>query len=94
MDSNEKTTCPLIHQCAFYQKSHAYMPPISRRLKAEYCMKSHRQCACWRIFNAIGPEWVPLDMLPYQHERAKEILNEVGEGHEAIVIHENVATGV
>jgi len=57
-------------------------------------MKASRQCACWRIFNSIGAEWVPLDMLPYQQERATQILNEVGEGHEDIVLHEHVTAGI
>jgi len=94
INEQAKPSCTLTRQCAFYQKSNSYMPPISRRLKAEFCLKTYRQCACWSIFNTVGSEWVPLDMLPYQHERAKQILNEVGEGHEPIVIHEHVATGV
>ena len=91
MEETTKPSCPLTHECAFYQKSNAYMPTISHRLKDEYCVKSYRECACWHLFNTIGAEWAPLDMLPYQHERAEQIMNEVGEGHEPIVAAIHVA---
>ena len=56
MNEQANPSCSLTRQCAFYQKSHSYMPPISGRLKAEYCMKTFRQCACWRIFNTSADD--------------------------------------
>lgn len=89
-----KPSCNLANECIFYQKSESNTSQLNQRLRAEYCMKNHTQCARWKVFKAIGAEWIPMSMLPYQHERTKEILNETGVGHEQIIHHEHVTAGV
>jgi glycyl-tRNA synthetase (class II) len=93
-DELTKPDCRLATECAFYQKSESDVSPLNKRLRIEYCMKSHTQCARWKIHHAIGFEWIPDNMLPYQHERTKQILNETGVGHERIVHHQHVTAGV
>lgn len=89
-----KPSCNLAKECVFYQKYENTIIPLNQRLLTEYCMKNHTQCARWKIYQTIGFEWIPMNMLPYQHERTKQILNETGAGHEKIIHHEHVTAGV
>lgn len=53
------------------------MPTISERLREEYCLEDFTHCACRRVHDTVGSEWVPLHMLPYQQEWAEQILDEL-----------------
>ncbi len=77
MTTEQLGTCPLSDRCAFYQRNKNFLPEISRQLKQEYCRLDHTRCARLRIHDRIGHEWVPLQMLPYHHEWAEDILTDV-----------------
>lgn len=70
-------TCSLSDRCAFYQRNKGFLPEISKQLKQEYCRFDHTRCARLLIHDRVGPEWVPLQMLPYHHEWAQDILTDV-----------------
>lgn len=77
MTTTEKpSTCPLSDRCAFYLRHKNALPAISRQLKEEYCRQSYDRCARRQIHDRCGNEWVPLQMLPYHHEWAEDILSD------------------
>ncbi|MCI0498292.1 MAG: hypothetical protein L0Y36_01235 [Planctomycetales bacterium] len=73
--------CPLANQCSFYQQSKSYMPAVSKPLRDEYCLADNSRCACRAILTQLGLEWVPLHMMPYQHEWAEQILTDIANSH-------------
>lgn len=76
-DIAEQNICPLANQCSFYQQSESYMPVVSKPLRNEFCFKDNSRCACRAILTRLGLEWVPLHMMPYQHEWAEQILTDI-----------------
>lgn len=77
MTSEQSCTCPLAGRCAFYRRHKNFRPEISDQLKNEYCRQDHARCARLRVHDHVGNEWVPLQMLPYHHEWAQDILTDV-----------------
>lgn len=77
METSAAQCCPLADGCSFFHRSKNYMPHISEQLKEEYCMKDNRHCACLRVHNKLGAEWVPLNMMPYHHGWAETIFEQL-----------------
>jgi len=75
--TERQSTCPLSDRCAFYQRHKNALPAISRQLKDEYCRQNPDRCARRRVHDRCGNDWVPLEMLPYHHEWAQDILTDV-----------------
>lgn len=77
MTPESSSTCPLADRCAFYQRHKNFRPEISSQLKEEYCRLDYSRCARLLVHDRVGHEWVPLQMLPYHHEWAQDILTDV-----------------
>jgi hypothetical protein len=43
-------------------------------VKEHYCHQHFDQCARYRVLKALGPDQVPKDLYPSQHERAELLL--------------------
>lgn len=53
------------------------MPAVSQPLRNEFCLTDNSRCACRQILSQLGIEWLPLHMMPYQHEWAQQILDDI-----------------
>jgi len=76
-EGGEGTECPNIKGCPFFKDVLPHMPDTADILKREYCLghgKHYTQCARFMVAKALGREFVPKDLFPNQHERAKQII--------------------
>ena len=67
--------CELIQECSFFNSPKTdNMPRLFERLKSIYCQGDCSKCARYDLFQALGGEVIPTEMLPNQHDWARQIL--------------------
>jgi len=54
------------------------IPPLSEKLKDQYCRGNFDSCARKWIWDTVDNESIPKMMLPHQHDWARQILSEKG----------------
>ena len=69
-------SCRYRRACAFFRNDMEYMPGTSGLYRQRYCHKDSASCARYAIYKALGPEVVPPDLFPYQHNRVETVLAE------------------
>jgi len=66
--------CERLEKCPFFQEKMPNMPATAEIMKKNYCKTDPSKCARYIVFKALGQ--VPIDLWPYEIERAKEIIKE------------------
>lgn len=71
------SACSLLDRCIFFKDNMSDMPSTATILKAKYCSEGgSSSCARYLVFEKLGMEKVPQDLLPSQIDRMEEILDE------------------
>ena len=65
--------CERLTKCPFFTGQIATMPSVAELMKSNYCLGSKTLCARYQL--ASAGVTVPLDLLPNDTERAREILS-------------------
>lgn len=47
---------------------------MAKMRQDEYCKSDYSKCARYMVYEALGRENVPRDLLPFQVQRAKELI--------------------
>jgi hypothetical protein len=68
------TSCRFRRSCAFFRNEMEYMPGTAGLYREKYCRRARSKCARYAVYHALGPQAVPSDLFPYQHDRAEAIL--------------------
>lgn len=66
--------CKLLEKCPFFNDQMKDMPDMAELTKEKYCKGDCSVCARYMVFKALGREKVPLDLFPFQVERASRII--------------------
>ena len=71
------SVCKLMDQCVFFNDKMTDMPSTAEFFKTKYCRAGdNSSCARYLVFDKLGLEQVPHDLLPCQVDRIEEILDE------------------
>jgi hypothetical protein len=71
--------CPYHEKCPMFgNQICTEFPPLSEKLKDQYCRGNFESCARKCIRDTVDKESVPKLMLPQQHDWARQILSEKG----------------
>jgi hypothetical protein len=69
--------CPYHEKCPMFgNQICTEFPPLSEKLKDQYCRGKFETCARKCVRETIGKEFVPQMMLPQQHDWARQILTD------------------
>lgn len=66
--------CELQGDCVFLAEHRYLMPSTVTMVRQRYCDWNRNACARYFVSTAIGRDFVPPDMLPYQQDRARQII--------------------
>ena len=66
--------CTHLEKCPFFNDRMQSMPATADMNKRRYCRGDFRNCARFRVSQALGKEKVPGDLFPNQSDRASEII--------------------
>jgi len=66
--------CECLAKCPFFNDRMASKPAMVQLMKNQYCLGDNKDCARYRIFKAIGSQFVPADLYPAQTERVAAVL--------------------
>lgn len=70
--------CRLLEQCAFFNDKMNDMPSTAKIIKTRYCWEGgNSPCARYLVFEKLGMDKVPQDLLPNQIDRMEEILDDM-----------------
>ncbi len=61
--------CPVLQDCPFFNSKLKDMPSTSNLLKKTYCLSNYKRCARWIVREKLGPDKVPDDMFPSDHDK-------------------------
>lgn len=65
--------CEKLTKCPFFAGHMSNMPGVADLMKSTYCLGDKRICARYQLASAGVP--VPIDLLPNDNDRARELLN-------------------
>jgi hypothetical protein len=65
--------CEKLAMCAFFADQLPNMPAVSNLMKETYCRGDKRSCSRYKVSRAGIP--VPVDLLPNDFERARDLLD-------------------
>lgn len=68
--------CECVPKCPFFNDRMANMPQMAALMKSRYCQGDKLTCARYQVKSVLGPEGVPSDLFPNQHERAQTLIAE------------------
>ncbi|MFA5423966.1 MAG: hypothetical protein WC374_08930 [Phycisphaerae bacterium] len=67
--------CECLGSCPYFENGVAKeIDVIAQVRQQEYCKADFSKCARYMVFKAIGEGNVPRDLLPFQVDRAKELI--------------------
>jgi len=70
--------CECLNGCPYFNDDLVQeIALIAKLRKQKYCKGDNSLCARYMVFKALGRENVPLDMLPSQVEKAKELIKNI-----------------
>ena len=68
--------CEWKSECVFINEKDIYGHDAVRCFfENQYCQNKHSNCACFMIFDALGKNSVPRNLLPNQPEKAKDVID-------------------
>ncbi|HHW28039.1 MAG TPA: hypothetical protein GXX21_00580 [Syntrophomonadaceae bacterium] len=68
--------CENLKKCPFYNDKMDIESGLGQLYKRRYCEGDKTQCARYKVFQTLGREFVPVDLYPNMHERAKKIIEQ------------------
>ncbi|MBN1646465.1 MAG: hypothetical protein JW874_00410 [Spirochaetales bacterium] len=68
--------CEIAKSCPFFNDKMANMPADSAKLKENYCKSNSLHCARFMVYQALGENKIPPDLLPNEKEKAYPIIAE------------------
>ena len=66
--------CEFAEGCNLRGRLFRSLPRLVQEYEGTYCDADRSQCARYMVASEFGPEKVPLDLLPFQIDRAKEAI--------------------
>ena len=66
--------CDSLSGCPFFNDKMGNKPALSEMYKKNFCKGDFVNCARHIVKEALGKQFVPPDLFPNQHERAKELI--------------------
>lgn len=70
--------CKLLEQCTFFKEKMTDMPSTAKIIMTKYCWEGGSStCARYLVFEKLGKEKVPQDLLPNQTDMMEEILDDM-----------------
>lgn len=70
-------SCKYIQKCPFFnQLEENAMHQLVERMKQQFCLSGGQGCARLKVRTTIGPEQVPLLMMPHQLEWADQVVHD------------------
>ena len=70
------SNCEIAKTCPFYNDKMSDMPDNADKLKEDYCNSNNLHCARFMVFQAIGEDKIPGDLLPNEKEKAYPLIAE------------------
>ncbi|MDY6851582.1 MAG: hypothetical protein SV487_05865 [Thermodesulfobacteriota bacterium] len=67
--------CKLIDACFFFDDMMKEAVPLADYYKNKYCREDYAACARYMVFEALGRDKVPPDLLPSESAWAKEMIS-------------------
>jgi methyl-accepting chemotaxis protein len=68
--------CENLAGCPFYNNKMSTDSGLGKLYKEKYCESNKNKCARYMVAKTIGKEYVPIDLYPNMHKRAKKIISE------------------
>lgn len=72
--------CEFASRCPFFNNQLAAMPVLAEWLKRIYCRNRYPECARYMVRQALGPDKVPKNLFPDDHQRADLLMRDGREG--------------
>ncbi len=67
--------CECLEGCPYFESDvMKEIDTMAKMRQEQYCKGDNSKCARYMVFKALGKENVPRDLLPFQVEKAKEIV--------------------
>lgn len=67
--------CECLSDCPYFESGSAKeISTVGRMRREEYCNGDYTKCARYMVFKALGKENVPRDLLPFQTDKAKQLI--------------------
>ena len=67
--------CEFIDKCPFFNKlEENAMYQLVEKMKSNYCLTDNSLCARLKLRNILGPQSVPVLMMPHQTDWANQIM--------------------
>lgn len=67
--------CEKLQACPFYNDKMPMDKGLGAIYKKKYCKGNHLNCARFAVFEALGPEYVPVNLYPNMINVANNIIN-------------------
>lgn len=68
--------CERLKACPFYNDKMDLEKGIGKLYKNRYCLGNKTECARYIVSKELGPQYVPIDLYPNMHQKAKEIIEQ------------------
>jgi hypothetical protein len=65
--------CTYSRDCLFFKEGYLHHP-TGRFLREDFCHKEPSYCAINMVFDALGTDSIPPDLLPHETDRIKQFL--------------------
>ena len=66
--------CECLDECPFFNDKMKDPEGVKAIYKQRYCRGDNARCARYMVWKELGEEAVPIDLYPYMHGEADEIL--------------------
>ena len=68
--------CEMLEFCIFYQQKMPADSGMGSIYRRTYCETDNSKCARYMVLNALGKEFVPVDLYPNMYQKAESIINQ------------------
>ena len=66
--------CPFRRFCGFFLNQMENLPGTAGMYRQRFCLDKPSACARYAVYRNAGREQVPVDLLPFEHDRVETIL--------------------
>ena len=70
------TVCQYAENCPLFNGETAVPPALEKVLRERYCNTGDVSCARYQVREALGPDALPDDLLPYDHATAERLISQ------------------
>ena len=75
--TDKNNSCEYIKVCPFFQETLSDMPATVHLVKSRYCHSVFKNCARYRVTEAVGAEHVSHSLFPKNNEEADKIITRI-----------------